>query len=201
MPDPIRIMIVDDNAQRSAALHGALAASGYDVVAATDPAAYLPARVAEAQPDVILIDIDSPSRDTLEQISDVNRQLPRPIVMFTRDTDQQTIAAAVRAGVCAYVVDGLSLSGIQPIIDTARAQFQAFHELRRELEKTRTDLNERKTIDRAKGVLMTHRGMSEPEAHSAIQKLAMDRKRRMGEVAAEILQMADQLAARPELSR
>lgn len=186
----LRIMIADQDATRGELLARALTGAGYAVVELASADAYLPARVTEAQPDVILIETDSPSRDTLEQLTLIHRDYPRPVVMFANDEARETIEAAVRAGVSAYITNGVSGARVQPIIDVAIAHFRRHQGMRRELERTRSSLAERKTIDRAKGLLMQRRGCSEAEAFALLRKAAMDHKKRVGQVAEEVIQAA-----------
>ena len=197
---PLRIMVVDEHRQRADALARALTGLGYQVVGQVPPSGFLPQQVSDLDAEVILIDVDAPNRDTLEQVHAVSRQTPRPIVMLTPRDDPHLITEAIRAGVSAYVVDGLNHSRVKAVIDTAIAQFRRYQELQSELERTRASLNERKVIDRAKGVLMAHRGLTEPEAYRLLQKMAMDRKMRIPEVARDIIEMSAlfQPASRPQ---
>lgn len=180
-------MLVDDQPARAALLEQALTDHKFAVIARLSSAAGLAEQVAKLQPDVIVIDLDSPDRDTLEHMALVHRDNPRPVVMFADEGDTETIERAVRAGVSAYVVDGLNPARVKPIVDVAIARFREYHALRRELEETRTQLADRKTIERAKGFLMKQRGMSEQEAYAAMRKMAMDRGQRLPEVAANII--------------
>lgn len=186
----LRIMIVDEHPQRAELLARALEEAGYEVIALASTDDDLPRSVAKVEPDVVLIDLDSPSRDTLEQIDAMNRRVPRPVVLFTRQQDSGFIERAVCAGVTAYVVDGLSSTSVRSVIDVAVATFDRFQSLRSELERTRTSLEERKTIERAKGVLMRQRRLSEPQAYRMLQKMAMDRKRKLFEIAEDVIEMA-----------
>ncbi|MFG0247669.1 MAG: ANTAR domain-containing response regulator, partial [Phycisphaeraceae bacterium JB051] len=136
-----------------------------------------------------LIDISSPSRDTLEMVSSIHRDHKRPVVMFASDDDEQTVQAAVEAGVSAYVADGLSLAKFKPIFQVAIAHFQKHQTLERELSTAKSSLDERKFIDRAKGLLMQKRKCSEGEAFSLLRKMAMDRKQRIGQVAQELVEL------------
>lgn len=186
----IRVMVVDEDEQRGHMLVATLVASDYEVVGNVAADDYLPAKVKDLRPDVVLVDIDAPSRDTLERISAVHRSAPRPVVMLTQDEDMEMIGAAIRAGVSAYVVDGLSRSKVEPIINVAIAQYKEFQGLREELEKTKTTLADRKDIDRAKGILMQKKSISEPEAYRLLQKIAMDQKKKLADVAREVNSMA-----------
>ena len=194
---PLRIMVIDENPVRGEMLGRALAASGYHLVGRVLAGDFLPVRVAEAKPDVILIDTTSPSRDTLEQLGKLNAADPRPVVMFSGDDDRATIQAAVTAGVSAYVVDGLANQRIQPVIEVAIAQFGQHQRLRTELDKTRGDLADRKDVERAKGLIMRQRQCDEPAAHAVLRKLAMDRKQRLGDAARDLIQMLDSIGEAP----
>jgi len=156
-------------------------------------AAGLAEQVARLEPDVIIIDIESPDRDTLEHMASLHRDNPRPVVMFAEQNDSGAIERAVRAGVSAYVVDGLNPSRVKTIVDVAVARFREYQALRRELEETRTQLADRKQIDRAKGLLMKHRSLDEKQAYNAMRKMAMDRGQRLAEVAGNIIAVFDLL--------
>jgi response regulator NasT len=189
----LRIMLIDENPGRAAILEQALSDCGHQVVSRlTGPADVLGA-VKQTEPDVVIADIDSPDRDTLESMGAITRDLPRPIVMFSREGDLRTIERAIRAGVSAYVVNGVAPERIQPVVDVAIARFREFQALRRELQQTKTKLAERKLIDRAKGILMDRRGMREDEAYAALRKLAMDKNKRIAEIAEAIIASAELL--------
>ncbi|HXH03007.1 MAG TPA: ANTAR domain-containing protein [Candidatus Competibacteraceae bacterium] len=189
----LRVMLIDSDRGRAALLEQALHDAGYRVVAQLHDVVDLSARVRALEPDLILIDLDSPDRDTLENLRHLDQDQPRPIVMFAEDGDRDTIAAAVRAGVSAYVVDGLAPQRVQPIVEVAIARFREFQALRRELEETRNRLAERKVIEKAKGLLMAHKGYNEEEAYQALRKLAMDRGQRLAEVARSIIDVMELL--------
>lgn len=193
MQTPIRVMIVDENADRAALIEVALAQSGCEVVATLIGRADLQAKVNEIQPDVIVIDMECPDRDTLEDMSRITRHQPRPMVMFVDRSDSESIQAAVQAGVSAYVVGGLSPERVRPILEVAIARFTAFQALRRELESAKSSLEERKVIERAKGILMKSRGLGEDEAFRLLRKIAMDRKTRLAIVAREVVAAAELL--------
>ena len=163
----LRVMVVDDAPERAEVVQRALRRAGYEVIAHVASTFDLHRRVIELKPDVIIIDTESPDRDTLENLSLVNRDAPRPVVMFTRDGDNRKIREAVRAGVSAYVVDGLAADRVRPIIDVALARFEQFQALRRELEETESRLADRKLIERAKGILMKSAKLGEAEAYPA----------------------------------
>ena len=190
---PLTVMLVDDQPARAALLEQALLDHSYKVIARLSSAAGLAEQVARLEPDVIIIDIESPDRDTLEHMASLHRDNPRPVVMFAEQNDSGAIERAVRAGVSAYVVDGLNPSRVKTIVDVAVARFREYQALRRELEETRTQLADRKQIDRAKGLLMKHRSLDEKQAYNAMRKMAMDRGQRLAEVAGNIIAVFDLL--------
>jgi response regulator NasT len=186
----LRVLLVEQDPERAVLVRAALYEAGYAVVAQVTNASELLAAVRVAQPDVIIIDRDSPDRDTLEHLCMVTRDEPRPIVLFTQDKDLARMRAALKAGVSAYVVDGLAAERVQPIVNVALARFEQWQALRQELDQAQTGLAERKAIDRAKGILMTQRRCSEDEAYRLLRKTAMDRNARLGEVAENVIAMA-----------
>ncbi len=190
----LRIMLIDDSQKDVGALMQGLTDAGYDVIEVSMSAAALLDRVAALKPDVIIIDSDSPTRDTLEQLSFVSARQPRPIVLFTEDRASATIQAALSAGVSAYVVAGMQPQRLQPILDVAVARFDQERRLRVELESMNERLAERKVIERAKGILMKQRGVGEDEAFHLMRKLAMDRNRRLVDVAHQIIDVSDLMA-------
>lgn len=189
----MRVLLVDEDPDRAAQLQAALHAAGYTVTAHVATAVDLLAQVRVTEPDVIIIDRDSADRDTLEHVCMVTRDQPRPIVMFADDGDRAAIRAAVDAGVSAYVVGGLTAERIRPIVDVAMARFEQFQAMRQELDKARTSLAERKQIERAKGIVMKSRGVSEDEAYGMLRKLAMERNQRLAQVAENVIAMAELL--------
>lgn len=183
-------MLVDRDRARSAVLQRALMDAGYLVVARVAASEDLAQRVREVAPDVIIIDMDSPDRDTLEHMHSITREQPRPIVMFAEEDDSETIDKAVRAGVSAYVVDGLSGPRVKPIVDVAIARFREFQALRRELDEVRSTLADRKVVDKAKGIIMKQRSCDEEQAYRALRKLAMDRNQRIADAARDVIGVA-----------
>jgi len=186
-------MLVDESRSRSELLMGALLAAGHEVVAQVDPDEDLLESVERIRPDLIIIGMDSARRDTLEHVCIISRDQPRPVVMFTADEDRDMMRAAVRAGVSAYVVGGLSSERVKPIIEVAMARFDEYQALRRELEKAQTTLAERKTIERAKGIIMTQRGCSEEEAYQLMRTAAMANNQRVHDLAKSIITAAELL--------
>ncbi|WP_111493192.1 ANTAR domain-containing response regulator [Marinobacter bohaiensis] len=188
--DPLRILLIDDDTERADTVRKALEAEGHEVISHRPNAVGLTAAVARDEPDMVIIDMDLPDRDTLENMSTLNDHAPRPIVFFAQEqSDRNTIQAAVRAGVSAYVVDGIQPQHVRGIIDTAVARFEAFQSLREELQETRTQLEERKLIDRAKGLIMKREQCDEAEAYRVLQKAAMDHSLRMGQIAQRVIDM------------
>lgn len=186
-------MLVDESPERAEMLREALSRVGCRVVAHVSDTNELLRQVGATAPDLVIIDTDSPDRDTLEHVCVISRDQPRPIVMFTHDDDSDKIRQAIRAGVSAYVVDGLKSERIKPIVDAAIARFEEFQAMRREVDKAESKLAERKDIERAKGLLMAQRGWSEDEAYQALRKTAMDRGDRLVEVARQLINVADLL--------
>ena len=189
----LSVLLVDDDPERAAIVEPALREAGYEVVTVVDTATEMLAQVRVMRPDVIIIDSDSPDRDTLEHVCMVTRDDPRPIVMFTQDKDRTLMREALEAGVSAYVVDGLSVERVRPIVEVALARFEQWQALRRELDRAQTNLAERKLIERAKGIVMKQRGCTEDEAYALLRKLAMDRNQRLAQVAESVITMAELL--------
>ena len=189
----LSVLLVDDDPERAAIVEPALRKAGYEVVTVVDPATEMLAQVRARRPDVIIIDRDSPDRDTLEHVRMITRDDPRPIVMFTQDKDRTLMREALEAGVSAYVVDGLSVERVRPIVEVALVRFEQWQALRRELDRAQTNLAERKLIERAKGIVMKQRGCTEDEAYAMLRKLAMSRQQRLAQVAESVIAMADLL--------
>ncbi len=189
----LRVLVVDDNKERSRILEQALVDADYDVVTRVDQNINLTLEVSRVLPDVVIIDMGSPDRDTLESMQLISSEYPRPIVMFTDDEDREAMLSAMKAGVSAYVVDGLNSKRVKPIIDVAIARFEEFQALRDELKRTQTILEDRKIIDKAKGVIMAQRQVGEEEAYKMLRSNAMSANKRIVEVAREIISVADML--------
>ena len=186
----LTVLVIDESRSRAGEICAGLALAGYQVAAILAGSENLTAEVERLQPDVILIDTDSPSRDTLEHLATMNKDMPRPVVIFTQEDGKNAIRDAVKAGVSAYVVDGLDAKRIKPILDVAQARFEESQALRRELEDASKKLSDRKLLDQAKGVLMKARGLDEDAAYHAIRKLAMERGQTMAKVARVVIDMA-----------
>lgn len=189
----LSVLVIDESESRAGEICAGLALAGYSVAAIMPSALDLAARVEQLRPDVILIQTDAPSRDTLEHLALMNEELPRPVVMFASRGDGPAIRKALKAGVSAYIVDGLSARRLQPVIEVAIARFEEYQALKTERDDATRKLADRKTIDRAKGVLMKARGYDEDAAYNALRKLAMDRKQPLVKVAAQVIEMANLL--------
>ena len=186
----MRVLVVDESDERAALLREALTAAGHEVAASLSSSLELLHAVETLHPDVIVIDTESPTRDVLEHVVIVSRASPRPIVMFANDAGGAAIRDAVRAGVSAYIVDGLDSSRVNSIVEVACARFEEYQKLKIELAEANLKLSERKLVDRAKGLLMQSRGLSEDEAYHALRKLAMTKKMRLGEIAQQVIESA-----------
>jgi two-component system, response regulator / RNA-binding antiterminator len=192
-PRSLRILIVDENAVRAAILdEGVRVGTGLSdgdtlEIHHSRDMTNLPARIAALDPDVILIDLENPSRDTLEQMFQVSRLARRPIAMFVDKSDSATAQAAVDAGVSAYVVDGLRKERVKPILDVTISRFNAFDRLQSELRAAKAALEDRKIIEQAKRILMRQRGCSEDDAYVLLRRTAMNQNRKMTELASSLV--------------
>lgn len=191
----MRVLIVDESAERGEVLREGLRRAGHEVMASLSSPLALLATIERLQPDVIVIDTDAPSRDVLEHLVMVTRNTPRPVVMFASDGTPATIREAVRAGVSAYVVDGLDPARVKTIVDVAVARFEDFQALRERLAQANLRLAERKLVERAKGMLMKTRNIDEAAAYALMRRFAMDRGLRLGEAAQQLIDAADLLGA------
>jgi len=184
---------LDAQARRNAALRIGLLESGYDIVASLPADIFLPERIAQIQPDMIIIDSESDARDVLEHIVIATRDEPRPIVLFTDDQTPSSMDAAIAAGVSAYIVAGLQAERVKPVLDVAMARFRREQKLLDELTDTRRQLADRKLIERAKGVLMAKNRLSEEQAYQKLRSMAMNKNLRLAEVAQRVLDIEDLL--------
>ena len=204
---PLRIVVVNTivdhavqsdsalaaQAQRGNALRIGLLEAGYDIIASLPADLYLPERIAQLQPDLIIIDAESDARDVLEHIVIATRDERRPIVLFTEDGATASIDAAMAAGVSAYIVAGLQAERIAPVLNVALSRFRQEEKLRAELDDTRHKLAERKVIERAKGLLMTHHGLTEEQAYQRLRSMAMNKKLKLAEIAQRLIDVEDLL--------
>jgi len=187
MSKPLGIMLVDDQPERAAMVSSQLRAAGYHLLAQLSSAEGLLHQVERHRPDIVLIDIESPDRDILESLAIINRQAPTPVAMFSARGNAEFIARAVESGVSAYMAEGMSAERVQPAIEIAMAQFRSYQQLRQSLERTQQQLDERKTIERAKGLLMAKKNLSEDAAHKTLRNLAMNSNSTMRDVAEQII--------------
>ncbi|MCX7309337.1 MAG: ANTAR domain-containing protein [Afipia sp.] len=188
-----KIVIVDESPIRAAILNEGLRDAGFTSVEHISEMHNLLARIYAMDPDVILIDLENPSRDILEQMFQVSRAVRRPIAMFVDQSDAASIQESVEAGVSAYIVDGLKKERIKPILDLCISRFNAFSKLQDELDRTKSALEDRKVLDRAKGLLMKMKGLSEDEAYVLMRSTAMREKKKIGEIAQSIVTAAELL--------
>jgi response regulator NasT len=186
----LRILVIDESNTRASALCGGLALAGHQVAAVLPSVLDLTAQIEAIRPDVILIETDSPSRDTLENLAVMDRQMPRPVIILTSEGDTEVMRAAFKAGVSAYVVDNLDLERLKPIVDVAIARFESHQAVKQELAQATQKLSERKVIEQAKGILMKTRGLDEERAYASLRTLAMERAQPLGKVAADLVAMA-----------
>jgi len=184
---PLHILVIDENRIRASIIEEGLREGGGVEVVLIHETVDLMRRIVEIEPDVIFIDLENPNRDQLEHMFEVSRAVRRPIAMFVDRSDQTSIEQAIDAGVSAYIVDGLKKERLRSIMDTAISRFNAFDRLQRELEETRTELANRKSIEKAKRILMETRGMSEPDAYALLRKTAMNQNRRIVDIAESLI--------------
>lgn len=184
---PLHILVIDENRIRSAIIEAGLREAGHERVTVLGETTALMRRIVDINPDVIVIDLENPNRDVLEHMFQVSRAASRPVAMFVDRSDQQAIEAAIEAGVSAYVVDGLKKERVKTILDTAISRFAAFDRLKRELSEARSELAERKSIDRAKQLLMKTRGLSESDAYALLRRTAMNQSRRIADIAESLI--------------
>ncbi|MCZ4260333.1 ANTAR domain-containing protein [Limimaricola sp. G21655-S1] len=190
----LSIVVVEPDQERARLIVESLRAAGDHEILVIRETTGLARRIGQADPDIVLIDIADPSRDTLEELALASGPLDRPVAMFVDRSEQGLTRAAIEAGVSAYVVDGLRAERLKPVLDAAMARFQMFRQMRTELAATRRALEERKVIDRAKGLLMKARGIDEGEAYALLRRTAMDQGRRVADVAEALVTAAGLLS-------
>lgn len=183
----MRIAIIDDSTARASIIEEGLASLEGSEISVISGREGLLARIAEFSPDIVLMDLGNPSRDELEEYFAVSRALAKPIAMFVDESDDESIAASIDAGVSAYVVDGLAANRIKPLLDLAVRRFNAFARLQSELAEAQGKLAERETIDRAKRILMDSKGVSEPEAYGELRRKAMSSNKRIIDIAEAVV--------------
>jgi response regulator NasT len=192
----LRIAIIDESGLRATILEEGLREAGFDDIEVVLAQGAFVARLERMAPDVVLMNLGNPSRDSLEEMLAVSRALARPIAMFVDQSDDDMIGAAIDAGVSAYVVDGLRKDRVKPILDLAIRRFHAFSKLQAELDEARSELAQRKIIDRAKAILMESRGLSEPDAYALLRSTAMNQGRRIVDVAEALVTAASLLGGK-----
>jgi two-component system, response regulator / RNA-binding antiterminator len=191
---PLHILLIDDDAVRASVIEEGLREAQHEKVTVISDMRQLLRQIVDVDPNVIFIGLENPNRDVLEQMFQVSRSVHRPVVMFVDQSDKASIEAAIDAGVSAYVVNGLRKERVKPILDMAISRFNAFHRLREELDRTRQALEDRKVIDKAKGILMKNRGVSEDAAYALLRKTAMNESRRVADVARSLVTAAKLLS-------
>lgn len=189
----LTILVIDENTIRASIIEEGLREAGHLHVTVIHEVQGIARSIETLAPDVIIIDLENPNRDMLEHLFQLSRSVSRPIAMFVDRADTESIAAAVDAGVSAYIVDGLKKERVKPILDMAVIRFRAFERLQRELNDAKTALGERKVIERAKGILMKMRGLSEEEAFALLRQSAMNEKKKMAEIAQSVVTAASLL--------
>ncbi len=187
---PLSILVIDENHIRAAIIEAGLHEAGHERVTLVHDVTGIARRIAEIEPDVIVIDLENPNRDMLENMFQLSRAVKRPIAMFVDRSDTASIEAAVDAGVSAYIVDGLRKERVKPILEMAISRFNAFSRMARELDEARSELANRKLIDRAKGILMKSRGLSEEGAYALLRTTAMNQNRKISDIAQSLITAA-----------
>jgi response regulator NasT len=190
---PLRVLLIDDGAHRVSLIHDELARQGHLVVGVLDSALLIHDCVLRLQPDVVIVDSESPSRDTLENLATVSASCPRPVVVFSEDASQAPMQQALQAGVSAYVIAGLQPQRLLPVLQVAIARFEQDRALRGQLELAQTQLSERKLVEKAKGILMDEIGLTEEQAFAHLRRLAMDRGQRLAQAAERVVAARDLL--------
>jgi len=193
MDAALKIVVVEESPVRAAILEEGLREAGYTNVLHIDRTTRLLKHIYDADPEVIVISLENPSRDMLEQMFQMSRIVKRPVAMFVDRSDAASITAAIDAGVSAYIVGGLQKERVKPVLDVCISRFNAIERLKDELDRTKSALEERKVIDRAKGILMQSRGVAEDQAYNLMRKAAMNEKKKILEIAQSILTASELL--------
>ena len=186
----LTILVIDENAIRASIIEEGLREAGHARVTVVHEVNGIARTIETLMPDVIIIDIENPNRDMMEHLFQLTRTVSRPIAMFVDRSDTASIEAAVDAGVSAYIVDGLKKERVKPILDMAVSRFKAFSRLQRELAEAKSALEERKLVERAKGILMKMRSLSEEEAFALLRQTAMNEKKKISEIAQSVVTAA-----------
>jgi response regulator NasT len=192
-PAPLRVLLIDDGANRVRLIRDELVAQGHEVVGVVDSSWLIHDAVERLRPDAVIVDSDSPSRDTLEHLALLSERNPKPVVVFSEDGGDDPMRHAMAAGVSAYVVAGLQPQRVAPVLRVAIARFEQDRQLRAELSEARAQLSQRKVIDRAKGLLMKRQGLDEEAAYALLRKTAMDKGLKLADLAQRLVDAADLL--------
>lgn len=189
----LKVMIIDDEPSRSKPLKQSLIENGYEVVAHIKNSIDIERECHELKPDIVIIDTESPNRDSLENVCVMTMNAACPVVMFTHDGDKEKIRTATQAGVSAYVVGNIPTERLTPVIDAAIARFEEFNNLREELALTKLKLEERKVVEQAKGLLMRQRNLDEEEAYSLLRSMAMKKNMKLADLSHQLIDAARML--------
>jgi two-component system, response regulator / RNA-binding antiterminator len=189
----LRVMIIDNDLKRSKPLKQSLIENGFDVIAHLEDDVYLQTKCCELEPDIVIIDTESPSRDVLDNVCMITKDNTRPVVMFSQDGDKEVVKAATKAGVSAYVVGTISSERLTPVIEAAIARFEETKQLRDELRQANEKLDERKVVERAKGILMRQRNLDEDEAYTMLRSMAMKKNMKLADLSAQLIDAAKML--------
>jgi response regulator NasT len=192
---PLRVLLIDDGAHRVRLIRDELVSQGHEVVGVMDSARVIHDAVQQLHPDAVIVDSDSPSRDTLEHLAALSEANPRPVVVFAEDPADDPMRRAMAAGVSAYVVAGLQPQRVASVLRVAIVRFEQDRQLRTELAEARQQLSQRKVIDRAKGLIMKRQGLAEDEAYALMRKTAMDKGLKLAELAQRLVDAADLLGS------
>lgn len=190
---PLSIVLCEKDPARAAMIRDSLLETGAHDIIVIDTDSGVARRIAERNPDLVLIDVESPTRDVLEELTLASGPMDRPVAIFVDRSDRGLTQAAIEAGVSAYVVDGLRPERIRPVMDAAIARFNMFRRMRDELAATKAALEERKIVDRAKGLLMRAKGIGEEEAYALLRRTAMDQKRKIADIAQALVLASEML--------
>ena len=191
--DSLSVLVIDENRTRASIIEAGLLETGYSRVTILHDLSGVAREIEVLQPDVIVIDLENPNRDMLESLFALSRSIKKPVAMFVDHSDAQSIESAIDAGVSAYVVDGLKKERVRPILDMAISRFRAFSRMEQELEDARNELAGRKIIDRAKSILMKSKGLDEEEAYALLRKTAMNKNRKISEIAQSLVTASELL--------
>jgi response regulator NasT len=186
-------MVIAESAVGADILREGLRLGGHELAEVATPQSLSTSALERLRPDALVLETESPQIDTLDRIFDAMGSTPVPFVVFANDSSESAIARAIKTGVTSYVVDGLEARRVPSIIQVAAMRFEYFMSLRSELAQAQQKLAERKYVERAKGLLMKTRGLSEDEAYHTLRRMAMERNRRMGDVARSVIEMAELL--------